>query len=279
MERACKNLANIRQIASILKQFLLPNGRKYAMLHQPMTKRSLSLIMVSLLVAQALPLVAQAAKLDLYNPRKTYGDEKIVISDADSRCVGAAFNKLYNDAQTQAKKDLAKLVDKDGNVPKTVVNAYKVYGQDIALGWAAMQEPYCGFGAFGVSAAKKSFTKTITHARADFLAKVAKKNAKDELVKASTLSLFPTSTETVAASTPATPLPDNPVTVAPAPEPQATTVVSEPAPTPKPASTSAITITRILKRFQTSNKQTQHAIRVEYLLHKERQTDAEESFD
>lgn len=208
--------------------------------------------MVSLLVAQALPLVAQAAKLDLYNPRKHYGDEKVVISDADSRCVGAAFNKLYSDAQAQAKKDLAKQVDKDGNVSKTVADAYKVYGRDIALGWAAMKEPYCGFGAFGVSAAKKSFTKTISHARSEFLAKAAKKSAKETFITASTLSLFPTTTETVPASTQAAPLPDDPVVAAPTPEVTSTPVDTTPVPKVTAPNTASVTISHILKRGQRS---------------------------
>lgn len=192
--------------------------------------------LLAVLVVNALPLVTQAAKLDLYNPRKRYGDEKKIIADAASRCTGAAFKKLHTDAEVQAKKDLVKLVDADGNVTQSIADAFKLYAQDIALGWGAMQEPYCGFGAFGATAAKKSFTKTIVRGRADFMAKIAKKKASDPKVSATTLSLLPSATsEVTPASAVITPVVAAPIRVV----------------APEPPPTAAPTITRTLKRGDT----------------------------
>lgn len=199
----------------------------------------------ALLVLSALPISTQAAKLDLYNPKKKYGDEKITINNTASRCTGAAFKTLHSKAEIQAKKDLAKLIDQDGNVSKTVADAFKIYAQDIALGWAAMEEPYCGFGAFGSTAAKKSFNKTITRARADFLAKSAKKKTDDPKVSANSLSLLPSSTTSAVttASTEAAPAAASETVPATVP-----VAVPESKPAPNAASEVAVNITRTLKR-------------------------------
>lgn len=198
-------------------------------------KARLSLIaLLAVFTAQAAPLAANAAKLDLYNPKKTYGDEKKNINDPTSRCTTAAFQKIHAAAEAQAKADLAKYKDKDGNVTKTVADAFKIYAQDIALGWAAMQEPYCGFGAFGASAAQKSLTKTMTRARTDFTAKAQKKGPADEAkVAMSTLSLLPSSSSAVVpASTSANLTASTTADTVPAPAPAPT-----PAPSPKPVVT------------------------------------------
>ena len=152
---------------------------------------------VATLVATALPSMVQAKKLDLYNPHKHYGDEKTAISDPTSRCTGASFQKLHTNAEILAKSDLKKFTNEDGNVSQPVADAFKIYAQDIALGWEAMQQPYCGFGAFGSSAAQKSLDKTLTRARADFLAKAEKHKTDDATVLASTLTLLPSSSAAI----------------------------------------------------------------------------------
>ncbi len=198
------------------------------------------IVLLSVLAIQTVPMAANAAKLDLYNPNKKYGDEKKDINDPTSRCLTAAFKKIHTAAETQAKADLAKYKDADGNVTKTVADAFKVYAQDIALGWAAMQEPYCGFGAFGATAAQKSLTKTMTRARADFTAKAQKKAVAGEAkVAFASLSLLPSSSSAVVpASTNVTATASTTVDVAAAPAPAPTPAVAPKAvATPKPVVT------------------------------------------
>lgn len=103
---------------------------------------------------------------DLYNPRKKYGDEKKVIANPESRC-NTASNKRAHDANlTQAKKDAATFhPDSDPRIEKL----YKEYLTKLDIAWGAMEEPYCGFGAFGNTAAKKSYDKTVARTRSVFL--------------------------------------------------------------------------------------------------------------
>lgn len=124
-------------------------------------------------LAIALPIVTQAAtkRLDLYNPRKSYKDEKVDPTSTASRCTTAAFQKMHADAEAQAQKELAKLKGA-GTSEQALTSAFKTYEQDLEMAWSAMQEPYCGFGAFGATAAKKSYQKTLTRAHTNFLARV-----------------------------------------------------------------------------------------------------------
>lgn len=103
---------------------------------------------------------------DLYNPRKKYGDEKKVIANPESRC-NTASNKRAHDANlVQAKKDVVAFhPDSDPRIEKL----YKEYLTKLNIAWGAMEEPYCGFGAFGNSAAKKSYDKTVARTRDLFL--------------------------------------------------------------------------------------------------------------
>lgn len=145
-----------------------------------------------------------SAKLDLYNPRKHYGDEKKTIEDPTSRCTGAAFQKINTAAQEQAKKDLAAVTSKDGMVSTGVADAYKIYEKDLAIAWAAMQQPYCGFGAFGATAAKNSLNKTINRARTTFLTAAGKtKNGPGSVSAAVILTSNPLEIVNLEAATPA----------------------------------------------------------------------------
>jgi hypothetical protein len=181
-------------------------------------------------VAVFAPLAADAAKLDLYNPKKTYKDEKIAIEDPISRCITADFKKMYTDGLALAEKDALKWKDANGVVDARAKAAYDVYVQDIEFGWQAMQEPYCGFGAFGVSAAKKSFQKTLTRARAAFLTATkslkpvvqAPVNDKARTLSAAALTVYAPST-TVVVVEPTPSLVSDPLPV-PAPTPIVTSV-------------------------------------------------------
>lgn len=134
--------------------------------------KHISIFLFSLILGSSIPLASQAA-LDLYNPRKHYGDEKTAINNPTSRCTGADFKKMYADALASAQKDFdGARKGTEGNASLTA--AFETYKKDLELGWQAMEEPYCGFGAFGSTAAKKSFQKTLTRARTNFLAEVKK---------------------------------------------------------------------------------------------------------
>ncbi len=123
----------------------------------------------------------------LYNPNKTYKDEKKVIDDSASRCNTPAMRAAHI-------KNLDKAVA-DGKVyhltPESVSTtqplppigvAYKTYLDGLAMAWDAMNEPYCGFGAFGTKAANKSYTKSVTRTRARFLTAVKAATAKPAVV-------------------------------------------------------------------------------------------------
>ena len=111
---------------------------------------------------------------DLYNPRRHYGDEKVAITDASSRCNTPAMRAAHVKNLDRAKLDGKPfgLTFESASTTETlspVGEAYKKYLTGLDLAWEAMEEPYCGFGAFGTTAAKKSYTKSIDRIRSRFL--------------------------------------------------------------------------------------------------------------
>ncbi len=185
----------------------------HGIVESAMSLRS-TITVTSLLFLVAAPLIGQAAtkKLDLYNPKKKYGDEKTAIQNPASRCTTAVFQKMYKDAVTQAEKDIAALkVKKGGTLDSKTESLAKSYLDEITLAWQVMHEPYCGFGAFGATAAQKSLKKTLTRARANFLA------GKDSGVRLETVALKPESATIV--RTVATPASTTTVPVVPVPPP------------------------------------------------------------
>lgn len=84
-----------------------------------------------------------------------------------SKCVTATTQATRDKALVQMEKDIAPyLKDKKA---ESVVAEYK---QNLQTAWEAMEQPYCGYGAYGTASAIKSFTKSITRARASFLEKI-----------------------------------------------------------------------------------------------------------
>ena len=129
-------------------------------------------LFVAFWVVSMSPLMAQAATkkttiaYNLYNPRKHYGDEKTTISNPASRCNTPANQKARDANLAQAKKDITPFhPDTDPRIGELA----RTYMDKLTLAWDAMEEPYCGFGAFGNTAAKKSYDKTIARARNEFL--------------------------------------------------------------------------------------------------------------
>jgi hypothetical protein len=132
-----------------------------------MTRKTTFFASFLVVLASCTPALASAKGLDLYNPKKHYGDEHVAINNPTSRCTTADFQAIYTAAQAQAKKDLASRTAKEGDSAQ-LHSEYQTYQERLDLGWGAMQQPYCGFGAFGTTAAKHSLQKTISRARDDF---------------------------------------------------------------------------------------------------------------
>jgi leucyl aminopeptidase (aminopeptidase T) len=114
---------------------------------------------------------AKKIAYDLYNPRKKYGDEKKEIVNPESRCDTAANRKAHEANLVRAKQDGESFKI---STDERVAELHKTYMKKLAMAWGAMEEPYCGFGAFGNSAAKKSYDKTVTRTRNEFLTEARK---------------------------------------------------------------------------------------------------------
>ncbi len=159
------------------------------------TRRALGLVaLCALLVGTGSPFAASAATkapvktvakavtkkskkatiaLDLYNPKKKYADEKKDILNPASRCVTTATKAARADDLKNYEAD-GKKISGIEEPEHPLADDYKKYKLVLDLAWEAMEEPYCGFGAFGTSAAIKSYNKTADRARANFLDAVKK---------------------------------------------------------------------------------------------------------
>jgi hypothetical protein len=111
--------------------------------------------------------------LDLYNPRKKYADEKKDIANPTSRCLTAAAKKARAQDLKNLEADGKKVAELE-SPEHPLADDYKKYQTSLEFAWGAMEEPYCGFGAFGASSSLKSYQKTVTRARAAFLDAVKK---------------------------------------------------------------------------------------------------------
>lgn len=114
---------------------------------------------------------------NLYISGYRYGDEKTVFGDVTTRCVTPATKALRAKDVKQAVKD-----EETFNIKgdEELEKIYKKYLDGLDISWEAMLEPYCGYGSHGVAAAQKSYVKTVTRVRANFLAQVKKIQAEDK---------------------------------------------------------------------------------------------------
>lgn len=138
----------------------------------------------------------KTVRYDLYNPRKRYKDEKMEIADAASRCNTAAFRKTHAQNVERAEQDGKPFGFnlETASTTETLTplgEAYKKYLLSLQFGLEAMEEPYCGFGAFGIQAANKSYNKTVDRARSRFLEAV-----KQEKISAKAKALVVATDET-----------------------------------------------------------------------------------
>ena len=114
------------------------------------------------------------------------GADERNFTDATTRCLTKELKSLNATKVKLMQQDLVK-TNADGS------EEARLYKEKLALGWAAMSEPYCGFGSRGVAAAKKSYLKTVERARSEFLEK-SKKGLTAIKVTTATLAMYTTST-------------------------------------------------------------------------------------
>ena len=138
--------------------------------------RIFSLFLVAFTIGNAVaPLSAEAAtkKLDLYNPKKRYADEKMVITNPESKCATkAAKEKHLTNLDRAIEEGLVFGVN--SSTEGELGNAYRRYLDALDIVWDAMNEPYCGFGAFGVKAASRSYDKSVGRIHDRFLSAMKK---------------------------------------------------------------------------------------------------------
>ncbi len=82
-----------------------------------------------------------------------------------TKCVTAATQATHAGAIALMEKDIAGY-----SKSASAAAAIDTYRQTMIIAWDAMKEPYCGFGAYGIKSAVKSYGKNIARARATFLA-------------------------------------------------------------------------------------------------------------
>lgn len=84
-----------------------------------------------------------------------------------SKCVTAATKASRDAYHARMEKDVAPYLQ-NTNAEKFV----KAYRDGLVVDWDAMEEPYCGFGAYGAKSAIKSYTKSVERKRNTFLTAV-----------------------------------------------------------------------------------------------------------
>ena len=107
-----------------------------------------------------------------------------------TKCVTAKTQATHANVQALLKKDTQPYLEK-----AAYAKAIQTYTDGINTAWAAMQEPYCGFGTYGTASAVKSYSKSTVRARDAFLTEVKRIKAGGEKVDTSTPVVTPTKIE------------------------------------------------------------------------------------
>lgn len=92
----------------------------------------------------------------------TKGADEKNFSDPTTRCLTADMKSRHAQAVSQMQKDIAAHGQGHEQVAKT-------YQDKLDILWSAMQQPYCGYGSYGLTAVKHSWDKTVNNARTAFL--------------------------------------------------------------------------------------------------------------
>lgn len=80
-----------------------------------------------------------------------------------SKCVTAGTSATHAAVVARMEKDIAPYLTNE-----KATSIVQNYREAIDVSWNAMQEPYCGFGVYGIKSAVKSYTKSTERARLAF---------------------------------------------------------------------------------------------------------------
>ena len=140
-----------------------------------MNKFATSLIagigMCGLVATTFAPISAQAATKKVTRKKHYYhisvsaipaGDEKN-FSNPVTRCL----TPLMKGKQATAVKQMNGDVASHGKGHDAAVALYK---EKLDILWSAMEQPYCGYGGYGMQAVEHSYDKSVERVRAEFLA-------------------------------------------------------------------------------------------------------------
>jgi hypothetical protein len=138
----------------------------YLAKHLPMNTTSLRILSCS--VAMAVMLCGMSATT--------------FAADVSTKCDTPTTEAMKAKATAQMEKDVAPYKNATG----VIVEIVKQYQDELAAGWAAMMEPYCGYG--GTASAVHSYDKTITRVRAAFLTNI-KNPASAKIIKTTAIAV------------------------------------------------------------------------------------------
>jgi len=81
-----------------------------------------------------------------------------------SKCVTASTKATYASVSARMESDIAPYA-----AVAVASDAIKAYRSEMTTAWDAMNEPYCGYGAYGTASAVKSYAKSVDRARTAFV--------------------------------------------------------------------------------------------------------------
>lgn len=84
-----------------------------------------------------------------------------------THCVTAGTTATHANKTALMEKDIAPYA-----TAAKATEAIKNYREAMATAWDAMNEPYCGYGKYGIASSVKSYGKSVDRARGAFLAAV-----------------------------------------------------------------------------------------------------------
>ncbi|GEM_PF-1395014 len=129
---------------------------------------TLPLLLTSLLLVLPITVQAKVAKKRVirhWSISAIPGKDEKSFKNPTTRCLTKDMKQMNDQAVRQMEKDVQKLgVGHE--------DAVKTYQEKMNTIWAAMFEPYCGYGSRGLRAVRGSFMKSVNKTRAQFLAAI-----------------------------------------------------------------------------------------------------------
>lgn len=131
-------------------------------------------------------IVASKRLASLQDSRRSSEQSKPEIKQSISKCLTPVMRTLRQKVVTQFQKDgVAHSVST--TTAGELGDAYRVYLSDVDVMWAAMYEPYCGYGSHGMTAIRRSYEKNAVRVREQFL-RTAKQISQKQKAASSTTS-------------------------------------------------------------------------------------------